>query len=69
MRHKTKRRRVIQDLRRQLRWIEGAIADGNSEWLEQYALQLSGTAMLLVDEDYLADTDPLAEIKDARVAS
>jgi hypothetical protein len=55
MKHKTKRRAVTKDLRRQLQWVEQAIAEGDSEWLEIYANQLAGAAYLLIDEEYLAE--------------
>jgi hypothetical protein len=55
MKHKGNRRRVVKDLRRQLSWIEEAITDGDSDWLETYANQLAGSAYLLIDEEYLAE--------------
>jgi hypothetical protein len=55
MKHKGNRRAVVKDIRRQLSWIEAAISEGDSDWLETYANQLSATACLLVDEEYLAE--------------
>lgn len=44
---KTSQREILKDIRRQLVWVEQAIKDGDQDWIDQYALQLCGTASLL----------------------
>jgi hypothetical protein len=41
---------VIRDIRRQLIWINQAIADNDLDTLDQLALQLSATALNLTTE-------------------
>jgi hypothetical protein len=53
VKNKTSRRAVVKNIRKQLQWIEEAITDGDTDWLERYANQLAGSAYLLIDEDYL----------------
>ena len=48
---KTRQRAVIKDIRRQLKWIEEAITDGNQDWIDEYANQLGATAFRLHSED------------------
>ena len=47
---KTAQREVIKDIRKQLRWIEQAIKDGDQGWIDQYADQLSATALSIHSE-------------------
>ena len=53
---KTEQRNILKDIRRQLRWIEQAITEGNQEWIDQYADQLSATAISLHSDSYEGDT-------------
>ena len=41
---KKAQRAILKDIRRQLVWIEKAIKDSDQNWIDQYALQLAGTA-------------------------
>jgi hypothetical protein len=41
---KTSQREIVQDIRKQLRWIEEAIKNGDQNWIDQYANQLAATA-------------------------
>jgi hypothetical protein len=47
---KKAQREVLKDIRRQLVWIEDAIKQGDQEWIDQYANQLSATAISLHSE-------------------
>lgn len=47
---KTAQREVVKDIRKQLRWVEQAIMDGDQMWINQYANQLSATALNLHSE-------------------
>ena len=47
---KKAQRAVIKDIRRQLKWVEQAIKDGDQEWIDIYANQLSGSAASLHSE-------------------
>jgi hypothetical protein len=47
---KTAQREVLKDIRLQLKWIEDAIKRGDQGWIDQYADQLSATAMNLHSE-------------------
>ena len=47
---KTRQRAVIKDIKRQLKLIEWVITDGNQDWIDQYANQLSATAARLHSE-------------------
>lgn len=44
---KTAQRKVLKDIRRQLQWVEQAIKDGDQNWIDEYANQLSATALEL----------------------
>lgn len=48
---KTSQRDIVKDIRRQLRWIEEAIKNGDQDWIDQYANQLAGSASLLHSEN------------------
>ena len=48
---KTRQREIIQDMRRQLRWIEEAIKEGDQDWIDQYSNQLAATAGSLHSEN------------------
>ena len=50
---KTAQRAVLKDIRRQLKWIEQAIKDGDQEWIDQYADQLAATGGSLHSEEML----------------
>lgn len=47
---KTAQRDVLKDVRKQLKWIEQAIKDGDQNWIDIYADQLSATALNLNSE-------------------
>jgi hypothetical protein len=47
---KASQRAILKDIRRQLRWIEKAIAEGDQGWIDNYSNQLSATALLLHSE-------------------
>lgn len=47
---KTAQRAVLKDIRNQLKWIEEAIKDGDQNWVDAYANQLSATALNLLSE-------------------
>lgn len=44
---KTRQREIVRDIRRQLRWVEEAIKNGDQDWIDQYADQLGATALSL----------------------
>jgi hypothetical protein len=44
---KKEQRDVLKDIRRQMKYIVIAIKDGDQEWLDIYADQLSATALNL----------------------
>ncbi|CAB4214962.1 hypothetical protein UFOVP1616_14 [uncultured Caudovirales phage] len=44
---KTAQREILKDMRRQMRWIEDAIKQGDQGWIDQYSDQLSATARSL----------------------
>jgi hypothetical protein len=48
---KTRQREVLKDIRRQLRWAEKAITEGDQEWVDIYANQLAGSSLLLHSEN------------------
>lgn len=48
---KTRQREIIKDMRRQLRWIEEAIKEGDQDWIDQYSNQLAATAGSLHSEN------------------
>ena len=50
--NKTEQRRVLKDIRRQLRWIEEAIKESDQDWIDQYSNQLAATAGSLHSENY-----------------
>jgi hypothetical protein len=50
--NKTQQRNIIKDIRKQLRWIEEAIANGDQNWIDEYSNQLSATAMELHSDNY-----------------
>ena len=47
---KTAQRAILKDIRRQLRWIEEAIKEGDQDWIDQYSNQLAATAGSLHSE-------------------
>jgi hypothetical protein len=47
---KKAQRAVLKDIRRQLKWIEEAIAAGDQDWIDQYSNQLAATAGSLHSE-------------------
>jgi hypothetical protein len=47
---KKAQRAVLKDVRTQLKWIEQAIKNGDQEWIDQYANQLSASALNLHSE-------------------
>ena len=47
---KKAQREVLKDIRKQLVWIEQAIKNGDQNWIDIYANQLSGSAMNLHSE-------------------
>ena len=47
---KSAQREVLKDIRKQLVWIEKAIKNGDQDWIDQYADQLSATALNLNSE-------------------
>lgn len=47
---KSAQREVLKDIRKQLVWIEEAIKNGDQDWIDQYADQLSATALNLNSE-------------------
>lgn len=49
---KTSQREILKDIRRQLRWIEEAIKEGDQDWIDQYSNQLAATAGSLHSENY-----------------
>ena len=49
---KKAQREILKDIRRQVRWIEEAIKDGDQGWIDQYANQLAATAGSLHSEDF-----------------
>jgi len=49
---KKAQREILKDIRRQVRWIEEAIKDGDQGWIDQYSNQLAATAGSLHSEDY-----------------
>ena len=49
---KKAQRDILKDIRRQVRWIEEAIKNGDQDWIDQYSDQLSATAMSLNSENY-----------------
>jgi lauroyl/myristoyl acyltransferase len=49
---KKAQRDILKDIRRQIRWIEEAIKNGDQDWIDQYSDQLSATAMSLNSENY-----------------
>ena len=50
---KKAQRAVLKDIRTQLKWIEEAIKEGDQEWIDIYANQLSGSACNLHSETML----------------
>jgi hypothetical protein len=48
---KTSQRAILKDIRRQVRWIEEAIKEGDQDWIDQYANQLGATALSLHSEN------------------
>jgi hypothetical protein len=48
---KKAQREILKDIRRQVRWIEEAIKDGDQGWIDQYANQLGATALSLHSEN------------------
>lgn len=50
---KKAQRAILKDIRRQLKWIEEAIAEGDQEWIDQYSNQLAATAGSLHSESML----------------
>jgi hypothetical protein len=50
---KKAQREVLKDIRRQLKWAEDAIAEGDQDWIDQYSNQLSATACNLHSETML----------------
>ena len=48
---KKMQKQVLADIRRQLGWINQAIADNDRDLLDQLALQLSATALNLTTEE------------------
>jgi hypothetical protein len=50
MQTKTEMRSLVKDMRKQLRWIEDAIKTNSQGEIDQLAVQLSATALLL--EEY-----------------
>jgi hypothetical protein len=48
---KKMQKQVMADIRRQLGWINQAIADNDLELLDQLALQLSATALNLTTDE------------------
>lgn len=51
---KKAQRDVLKDIRRQLVWIEAAIKEGDQEWIDIYADQLSAVALNLHSETMAA---------------
>ena len=49
---KKEQRDILKDIRRQVRWIEAAIKEGDQDWIDQYALQLAATAGSLESTNY-----------------
>jgi hypothetical protein len=49
---KKEQREILKDIRRQVRWIEAAIKEGDQGWIDQYALQLAATAGSLESTNY-----------------
>ena len=49
---KKSQRAILKDIRRQVRWIEEAIKEGDQGWIDQYANQLGATALSLHSENY-----------------
>ena len=49
---KTSQRAILKDIRRQVRWIEEAIKEGDQGWIDQYSNQLAATAGSLHSENY-----------------
>jgi hypothetical protein len=47
---KKAQRAILKDVRKQLVWIEQAIKEGDQNWIDIYANQLSGTAASLHSE-------------------
>ena len=47
---KKAQREVVKDIRQQLKWIEQAIKDNDQDWIDQYANQLSASALNLLSE-------------------
>jgi hypothetical protein len=47
---KKAQRAIIKDIRRQLKWIEEAIKEGDQGWIDQYSNQLAATAGSLHSE-------------------
>ena len=50
---KKAQREIVKDIRRQLKWIEEAIAQGDQDWIDQYANQISATGLSLHSESML----------------
>lgn len=49
---KKAQRQILKDIRRQVRWIEEAIKEGDQDWIDQYSNQLAATAGSLHSENY-----------------
>jgi hypothetical protein len=49
---KKRQREILKDIRRQVRWIEEAIKEGDQAWIDQYAVQLAATAGSLESTNY-----------------
>jgi hypothetical protein len=47
---KKAQRAVLKDIRKQLKWIEEAIKEGDQGWIDQYSNQLAATAGSLHSE-------------------
>jgi hypothetical protein len=47
---KKAQRAILKDIRRQLVWIEQAIKDGDQDWIDEYANQISATGLSLHSE-------------------
>lgn len=47
---KKAQRAVLKDIRKQLKWIEQAIYEGDQAWIDQYSNQLAATAGSLHSE-------------------
>ena len=49
---KKAQRDILKDIRRQLKWIEEAIKEGDQDWIDQYSNQLAATAGSLHSENF-----------------